>query len=391
MLLPIRTSIRPYRTPYANYILILANIIIFVLTYQTHVNPFTREIEVLRPWAQRFMLTPSRPYLWQFVSYAFLHGGVMHIFGNMYFLYLFGNNVNDKLGSVGYLCFYLAGAVFSGIGHTLISTHPVLGASGAVAAVTGAYLALFPQTLITVIYWFFIIGTMEIPALYFIALKLIIIDNVIVRYTPNVAYNAHLAGYAFGMAAILGLLAAGLISPSNFDLWAMLKRWNRRRRYRDVVSNGYDPFTGRDTKHIQVKELKKTPEQRRHDEKIQQIRNEIASRITQRNLAAAAGLYLQLLETDSKQLLPRQSLLDIANQLASENRPAESAAAYKQFLGHYGNYEYIEQIQLMLGILYSRYLDKPELAVKHLKAAAERLSDPGQKQMCEQELAKLQS
>ena len=62
----------------------------------------------------------------------------MHILGNMYFLYLFGNNVNDKLGNVGYTAFYLAGAIFSGIGHCLLSTSPVLGASGAVAAVTGA-------------------------------------------------------------------------------------------------------------------------------------------------------------------------------------------------------------------------------------------------------------
>jgi membrane associated rhomboid family serine protease len=84
------------------------------------------------------MLTPIRPYLWQFVSYAFLHGSIMHIVGNMFFLYLFGNNVNDKLGGISYLCLYLGGSVFAGIGHTILHTNPVLGASGAVAAGTGA-------------------------------------------------------------------------------------------------------------------------------------------------------------------------------------------------------------------------------------------------------------
>ena len=128
----------------------------------------------------------------------------------MFFLYLFGNNVNDELGHVSYLCFYLGGGVFSAVGHILLNfgtATPILGASGAIAAVTGAYLVLFPKTLITIIYWFlFFIDTIDIPALWFIGLKMIILDNVIARYTPNVAYDAHLAGYAFGI--IVSILSA---------------------------------------------------------------------------------------------------------------------------------------------------------------------------------------
>jgi len=390
-ILPIRTSIRPWRTPYANYALIAANVVLFLITYWRHVDPSTRSVEVLRPWAVQFMLTPVHPYLWQFVSYAFLHGSIMHIVGNMFFLYLFGNNVNDKLGHIGYLCFYLAGAVFSGIGHTLFSSNPVLGASGAVAAVTGAYLVLFPQTLITVFYWlFYFIDTVDIPALYFIGFKLIFWDNMVERGIPNVAYNAHLSGYAFGTLAILGLLTTGLVGSSHFDLWAMIKRWNQRRCYRDVVSSGYDPFAGRTkTKRIKVKEVK-TAAQKQAEEKIKQLRNDIGSRIAQRNLPAAAELYLQLMEFDGTQVPPRQYLLDIANQLASDNKHAESAQAYEKFLTHYGSYEYVEQVELMLGILYSRYLHKPDSAVKHLQAAAKKLSDPGQLKMCNDELDKLQ-
>jgi membrane associated rhomboid family serine protease len=340
------------------------------------------------------MLTPIRPYLWQFVSYAFLHSSIMHIGGNMFFLYLFGNNVNDKLGHIGYLCLYLAGAVFSGIGHTLMSSNPVLGASGAVAAVTGAYLVLFPQTLITVFYWFlYFIDTLELSALYFIAFKLIVWDNIVEpRFSPDaIAYSAHLAGYSFGIAAILIMLASGLISNSRFDLWAMIKRWNQRRRYRDVVSDSYDPFTGLTTaKQIKVKEVKKTAAQQQQEEKIRQLRNEIAGRILQHNLPAAAGAYLELIGLDNEQIPPRQQLLDIANQLASESKHAESSQAYEKFLTHYSNYEYIEQVELMLGILYSRYLQKPEQAIKHLQSAAQKLSDNGQVKMCNDELAKLQ-
>jgi membrane associated rhomboid family serine protease len=392
--LPIRTSIRPWRTPYANYALIAANALFFLLTYWPHKNPLTGAGEFLRPAAVQFMLTPLRPHLWQFISYAFLHSSIMHIAGNMFFLYLFGDNVNDKLGHIGYLCLYSAGAVFSGIGHTLLNNNPVLGASGAVAAVTGAYLVLFPQTLITVFYWFFyFIDTFEISALYFIAFKLIVWDNIVEpRFSPDaIAYSAHLAGYAFGIVAMLIMLASGLIGGSRFDLWAMIKRWNRRRRYRDVVSNSYDPFAGLTTaKQIKVKEVKKTAAQQQREERIKHLRNEIASRILQHNLPAAAGAYLELMGLDNEQLLPRQYLLDIANQLASESKHAESAQAYEKFLTHYGNYEYVEQVELMVGILYSRYLNKPELAIKHLRAAAQKLSDPGQVKMCNDELADLQ-
>ncbi len=400
-MLPISTSIKPFRTPYANYALIVANAIIFALSYHPVVQPYTRVAEPLRPWADLFMLTPARPHLWQFISYAFLHGSFIHIIGNMFFLYLFGNNVNDRLGHIGYICFYLAGAVFSAIGHSFISNMPVIGASGAVAAVTGAYLVLFPQTLITVLFWIFVYySTVDVPAIYFIAFKLIILDNVLARYTPNVAYNAHLAGYAFGIIVILLMLAARLITPTPFDLWAMIKQWNRRRQYRDVVSAGCDPFTGFvPAKRVSAREVPKSPDlsavpvadQPIQNEQVRQLRNQITARLSERNLPAAAAVYLQLLALDPAHLLPRQHLLDIANQLASESRHAEAAEAYEKFLAHYAGYEYLEQVQLMLGLIYSRYLNKPDLAAKYLRAALEKLSHAGQLQMCRDELAKLQN
>ena len=86
-----------------NYALIGVNLLIFMLSYWPHRDPFTGEHEILQPWSQHFMLYPVMPQVWQFLTYAFLHGSLMHIFGNMYFLYLFGNNVNDKLGHISYL------------------------------------------------------------------------------------------------------------------------------------------------------------------------------------------------------------------------------------------------------------------------------------------------
>lgn len=110
----------------------------------------------------------------------------------------------------------------------------------------------------------------------------------------------------------------------------------------------------------------------------------------QRNLPAATEAYIELMELDADQILPGKQLLDIANQLAGESKHAESARAYEQFLSHYGTYEYVEQVELMLGIIYTRYLNQPDLAVKHLEIAERKLSDPGQLKMCREELARIQ-
>ncbi|MBN2130287.1 MAG: rhomboid family intramembrane serine protease [Sedimentisphaerales bacterium] len=392
MFLPIRTNVLPRRTPYVNYALIVANVVVFMLEFG-----FDRQSGevVFQPWVSDFMLTPRISPWWTFVTYAFLHHDFWHIFFNMFFLYLFGRNVNDKLGHWGYFVFYIFGAVAGGLGQAALHVSPpaaTLGASGAVAAVTGAYLVLFPQTLLTIVYWFFFIGTVEVPALYFIALKMILLDNVLAHGRGSIAYDAHLAGYAFGIGVTMILLATRLVTTSNFDLWAMLKRWNRRRHYRDVVAGGYDPFTGTGArKPVVATPVKKTVAQMQQEAEVRELRTAISQRIMQRNLGEAANLYIELMKVDSEQLLPRQYLLDIANQLASDHRPSEAAWAYEQFLTHYGTYQHAEQVELMVGILYSRYLHKPEEAVKHLQRAAERLSDPGQVRLCQEELARLRA
>jgi tetratricopeptide (TPR) repeat protein len=291
----------------------------------------------------------------------------------------------------------LAGAVFSALGHILAATvsgggaaTPVLGASGAIAAVCGAYLVLFPQSLITIVYWFFIIGTMEIPALYLIIVKLILIDNVISRTAANVAYDAHLGGYAFGILAILLLRAINLLKEDQLDLWSMLKQWNRRRAYRDMVAEGVDPFGGTISKKIEVKEVKSAAQQQA-EENISSIRREILIRLNQGNVASAAELYQQLVKEDDTQLLPRQAMLDIANQFMSTGDWSSAAKGYEKFLAYYGSYEFTEQVMLMLGVIYGRYLSDPKKALEYLKKAVNRLSDPAQKKMCQEEIQRLES
>src|SRR5271170_7234061 len=156
MFIPIRTDSPLRSTPWMNWLLILANTVIFIAQQN------------VRGGLMRYQLSGADPHLLNFVTYAFLHGGTLHLVGNMIFLYAFGNNVNDRMGQLGYLGFYLAGAVVSGITFCLTDNSPIIGASGAVAAVTGAYLVLLPRSNITVVYFLIVIGVAEIPSLYFV-------------------------------------------------------------------------------------------------------------------------------------------------------------------------------------------------------------------------------
>jgi len=380
MIIPIGTDNPLRNKPMVNYVLIVLNFAIFLYTYQPHTirTPQGQEHSFsLRQEAQSFKLypkplfepIPQQPRLYQYITYAFLHAGWMHIIGNMLFLYIFGNNVNDKLGNLGYLLLYLGGGVFSGLGHAMFNNMPVLGASGAVAAVTGAYMVLFPKTNIHVLYVIFFIGSLHVPALYFIMFKLIIFDNVLeprISGGGGIAYGAHLAGYIFGVGIPLMMLALHWLPHSHYDLWALIDRWRRRRGYQKLTRNGYDAFgsgvgSGRNARKRVDAKVTDIPEISPQQKKIINLRAEISQTVNTSNLTEAAEKYLQLMEIDRQQVLPQQQQLDIANKLMQTEKYEAAATAYESFLAHYRNgYPFIEQIELMLGLIYSRYLNQKE-------------------------------
>src|SRR3954465_40096 len=185
-MIPLRTDSRLRATPWMNWGIIAFNIAFFMFQ---HVFPHSSRAMVLNP------LDPALP---TFITYSLLHENLMHLASNMLFLYIFGNNVNDKMGHLGYLGFYLAGAVFAGVGYAATSSQPVLGASGAVSAVTGAYLVLFPRANVTLLYFFFYVGMIEIPSMYVIGF--FFAQDLVLNFSGarGVAHMAHLSGTVFG-------------------------------------------------------------------------------------------------------------------------------------------------------------------------------------------------
>jgi membrane associated rhomboid family serine protease len=143
----------------------------------------------------------------------FLHGGWMHLIGNMLFLWVFGRNVEDLIGGPRFLAFYLLGGIAAGIVHVIVNAYsrlPTIGASGAIAAVMGAYLIKFPRSkIVTLIFIFFFVTTAEIPAafvlLYWFALQFIsgVGSLASTDYTGGgVAWFAHIGGFLIGMLLI---------------------------------------------------------------------------------------------------------------------------------------------------------------------------------------------
>jgi len=141
-----------------------------------------------------------------FLTFMFLHGGVLHLVGNMWFLYIFGDNVEDRLGHLRYFGFYMLCGLASGASHLIINWHsniPTIGASGAIAGVMGAYLILYPRAkVLTLIPIFFLPYFIEIPAFFFLGIWFLfqfLSAAATVGKTGGIAWWAHIGGFIFGI------------------------------------------------------------------------------------------------------------------------------------------------------------------------------------------------
>ena len=215
--------------PYVTISLIVLNIVVFI--YELTLSGITRDVFFLK-----FGVIPSElangvnytsliigydktidigspiPVWGTIVSAMFIHGGLMHIIGNMLFLWVLGDNVEDKFGHVKYLIFYLSagvGAAWAQIGLNTDSQIPVIGASGAIAGVMGAYLTLFPYSRINTLVIFYFITIVRIPALLLLGLWIVLqVLSGIGSFgtsttgTSGVAYWAHMGGFVIGVIVV---------------------------------------------------------------------------------------------------------------------------------------------------------------------------------------------
>lgn len=396
MFIPIRTDYRLRRTPWVNYALLAANIAVFLFGYNGMTEPNQQKI-----WD--WMLHPDAPALSQFFSSVFLHGDWLHLIGNMVFLWVFGNAINDRFGHLGYLAFYLAGGVLAGVGYVVMSGDaPVLGASGAISAVTGAYLVLFPRTRVTVLIIFVFITWIEISSLFFLLFRVLFDFWMSARIyfggtEVTVAHWAHSSGYVFGIAVSAALLAVRLLPRDAFDLLNLIRSTHRRSRYRRMAASGYDPFRTAPGRAVRP-DGRRTPSRTNGSDvpddassREMRLRVEISEACGRNDLPGAAEKYLELIQVAEDAVLSRRHQLDVANQLMAAERHPQAADAYERFLKHYANYEHKADIHLMLGILYGRYLHQSDRAEHFLRRAIDGLRDPRKVELARGDLEMLRS
>ena len=200
-------------TPYITAGIIAFNGIIFILQMISQAG--IKEVTYAYGAIPHYLLTfekvqPIHPALTVFSS-MFMHGGLFHLGGNMLYLWIFGNNIEDVLGHLRFLVFYLFCGIFAAYAHALTSADsliPMIGASGAVSGILGAYLLLFPRANVhTLIFLGFFITTVKIPALIVIGFWAIIqfINGLIstgLHRSGGIAWFAHMGGFLIGLVTI---------------------------------------------------------------------------------------------------------------------------------------------------------------------------------------------
>jgi len=210
-MIPIRDTISSKNFPIVNFSLIGINILVYLLEVAQNGN--------LDRFIYSYGLVPARYFvpqiaayftldqqIFSLISFMFLHGGFLHLLGNMWTLYIFGDNVEDHLGSFRYLLFFLLCGLASGFSHLIInpqSNVPTVGASGAIAGVMGAYFLLYPKArILTLIPIIFIPWFIEIPAFFFLGIWFLfqfLRATTAHAAASGIAWWAHIGGFISGI------------------------------------------------------------------------------------------------------------------------------------------------------------------------------------------------
>lgn len=214
MFIPIRDDNPTIRKPYLTVTLMVVNTLVFLYSvslgsrgYDLFVIEFGFiPYELVTGKELTWQLAQS-PYLTPFTS-MFMHGGWMHLIGNMLFLWIFGNNIEDYLGPVKFVIFYIISGLMAIALYTLFgpqSRVPLVGASGAIAGVMGAYMVLFPRARVTVLFIFIFIQFLVLPAK--LVLGIWFVYQLVMSFTGSatgggVAWMAHVGGFVFGYALL---------------------------------------------------------------------------------------------------------------------------------------------------------------------------------------------
>jgi len=206
MIFPIKVTQPSYSKPVVTILLIMANVLVFLHEFWLQmVDPYS-----LNHFMTLYSLRPAYFHVANIFTSMFVHANWIHVIGNMLFLWVFGESVEDILGHGKYLLFYLLCGLAAAIAQMAIdpsSRVPMVGASGAIAGVMGAYLVKFPKSRVVMLFWFFFFFTFDLPAwfmlVYWFGLQFAGGLGSIAQTTQGgTAFFAHLGGFVAGIVLV---------------------------------------------------------------------------------------------------------------------------------------------------------------------------------------------
>jgi membrane associated rhomboid family serine protease len=204
-MIPLRALLYRNTTPVMTLLIIAVNVLCFF--FEISLPPDTRELFI-----ERYGLVPDQLHLSALVTSMFLHGGWLHLIGNMWFFWVFGSHIEDAIGSAKFLLFYLLSGIASAVVQFFTSFGspiPTIGASGAIAGIMGAFLLLYPRVRVVTLVFIIVFITIELPAalmlIYWFAIQLLSglsSFGSISASSGGVAWFAHVGGFLFGLLLI---------------------------------------------------------------------------------------------------------------------------------------------------------------------------------------------
>lgn len=292
---------------------------------------------------------------------AFLHAGLLHILGNMITLWVFGPPVEDRLGRWWFLAFYLIAAVASGLSHALLERAPAIGASGAIAGVTGAFLVLFPATRIKCLMFFIIIGIVMVPSWFLIGLRIAFdLLSQSLGVQNDIANIAHIAGYAFGIVVAFMLLWTGKLSREPYDLFTLVRNRNRRR----VIRSAVDAQARNAPVRVRKPDTPAKPDPESEDLALRRAR--VSTLLAEDRAEEAADAYEDLINAYAHRpnagTLSRDAQLRLAGHLLSTDRRRLAAKALEAFLATYPTDPERHELGILLARVNAHDLNEPDRA-----------------------------
>lgn len=361
--IPLGTDRDAHQRPYVLWALLVINVAVHVAVFMGFRQESPRVLDLFDLAA----MDKDGFRWWQPFTYQFLHDpyGIAHVASNMIFLLAFGRVVESRLGHLGFLALYLAGGALAGLLQIAMTGGSVIGASGSVSVVAGAFLALHPLGYVHGL-WLLPPSRVTMPAAWLLGLYAAI--DLVNTFTDflgatrtGVGTIAHLGGLVFGLLVCVALLGFRLLPRNDYDLFFMLKQWKRRRELRAAAQHA---GVGVADRPVAARVRAGASDDMSPRERT--LRATIASAYGERDLVLCASLYRDLIAIRPDSTLPSAIQLDVANQLAHEGDAAAARTAYSLFVSRFRNDPSAPHARLMLAVIELRRLRNASAALETL-------------------------